>query len=141
MILSKEVYYATDEEIIQLTPDHYQALTDLINLVQPGYFKIKTARLGRYYGIFRNQQLIAVTGERMQMNNYTEVSGVVVHPDHTRKGYASQLVVHTKRMILLEGKTPYLHVAETNVNAVNLYLKMGFETRRKISFWNIVTRN
>lgn len=32
------------------------------NLVQPGYFRNKTADPGSYYGIYKNGQMIAVTG-------------------------------------------------------------------------------
>jgi len=46
------------------------------------------------------------------------------------------LIAHTVNKIFDENKTPYLHVAETNTGAINLYNKLGFTTRRKISFWN-----
>ena len=108
-----------------------------MNLVQPGYFKRKTALLGNYYGIFKNDVLVAVTGERMQMNDFVEVSAVVTHPNHTGKGYAKQLVVYTVNEIFKQNKTPYLHVIEDNKGAIQLYEKLGFSTRRKISFWNI----
>jgi len=122
--------------ITELTLEHAQALFQLVNLVQPGYFKKKTFLLGHYYGIFNNDELIAASGERMQMNNFVEVSAVVTHPNHVGKGYASQLIAHTVKTIFHQNKTPFLHVVETNV-AVRLYEKLGFRTRRKISFWNL----
>jgi predicted GNAT family acetyltransferase len=112
-------------------------LYELVNRVQPGYFRPETNKLGDYYGIFKNGELIAAAGERMKMNNFTEVSAVVTDPRHTGKGYASQLIAHTVNTILDQGKTPCLHVAETNHHAVRLYQKLGFIVRRKISFWNI----
>jgi len=39
--------------------------------------------------------------------------------------------------IFNENKTPYLHVVESNIGAIGLYEKLGFVTRRKMSFWNI----
>lgn len=95
--------------------------------------------MGNYYGIYKNNQLIAVTGERMQMNEYIEVSAVITHPDHCGKGYAKQLVTHTVNSILDQNKTPFLHVAESNIGAIKLYEKLGFKTRKKISVWNIAT--
>jgi predicted GNAT family acetyltransferase len=109
-----------------------------VNLVQPGYFKSKTVLLGDYFGIFKNEMLVAVTGERMKMNHFTEASAIVTHPDHTGKGYAKQLIAYAVNKIADENKIAYLHVAETNTGAIALYLKLGFVTRRKISFWNFV---
>lgn len=114
-------------------------LFELVNLVQPGYFKNKTVDLGSYYGIYKEGQLMAATGERMKMNRYTEVSAVVTHPEHAGKGYAKQLVAYTSNKIFDENKTPYLHVAETNTGAIGLYEKLGYRTRRKISFWHFLT--
>lgn len=107
-------------------------------MVQPGYFKKRTYLLGDYYGIFKNSELVAVTGERMEMNKYVEVSAVVTHPNYTGKGYAKQLVAHTVNNIFDKKKVPYLHVAETNTRAIKIYNNLGFQTRRKISFWNII---
>lgn len=138
MVLSDKIEVDIVEDIIPLKAEQKADLLRLVNLVQPGYFKDKTPELGNYYGIYKDNQLVAVTGERMKMDAYTEVSAVVTHPEHTGKGYAKQLVAHTSKQILLENKTPYLHVAESNTGAIKLYEKLGFVTRRKISFWNFI---
>ena len=138
MILQSPIKMEVREEIIQLKIEHQkQDLFNLVNLVQPGYFKNKTANLGRYYGIYKDNKLIAVSGERMKMNEFTEISAIVTHPEHTRNGYAKQLIKHTTDQVFQENKTPYLHVLESNVGAIQLYQKLGFSTRRKISFWNL----
>lgn len=137
MVINEKITLPIDDGIVKLTPDHNQILCDLVNLVQPGYFKNKTILLGDYYGIFKDNQLIAITGERMKMNTFTEVSAIITHPDHTGKGYAKQLITHVVNAIFDQGKTPFLHVAESNIGAISLYEKLGFTTRRKMSFWNI----
>jgi ribosomal protein S18 acetylase RimI-like enzyme len=137
MIVYNPIDVAINDAIVKLTDEHIDVLYELVNLVQPGYFKKKTALLGNYYGIFKNEELVAVTGERMQMNDFIEVSAVVTHPNHTGKGYAKQLVVQTVNEIFKQNKIPYLHVIEDNKGAIQLYEKLGFSTRRKISFWNI----
>lgn len=136
MIIEAKMVLKISEEIMHLNNNHAKELFELVNFVQPGYFKNKTMLLGDYYGIFKNGVLVSVTGERMKMNEFTEISAVVTHPDHIGKGYAKQLIAHTVNKIFNEGKMPYLHVAETNTGAINLYDKLGFITRRKISFWN-----
>ncbi|PBJ06131.1 GNAT family N-acetyltransferase [Flavobacterium sp. ACN6] len=137
MIISKKIQLTPKNEIIKLTDEHTKELLDLVNLVQPGYFKPKTAALGNYYGILIDKKLIAVAGERMKMNHFTEVSAIITHPDYTGKGYAKQLTAYVVNKIFEEGKTPFLHVVESNIGAVKLYEKLGFVTRRKMSFWNI----
>jgi len=138
MVINEKIQLPIDVEIVKLTADHNEILCDLVNLVQPGYFKNKTILLGDYYGIFKDNQLIAITGERMKMNAFTEVSAIITHPDHTGKGYAKQLITHVVNAIFDQGKTPFLHVAETNLGAIALYEKLSFTTRRKMSFWNII---
>lgn len=137
MIIQSRIETEINQNITALTKEHMVALSQLINLVQPGYFSRKTALLGNYFGIVKNDKLIAVAGERMQMNDYVEVSAVVTHPDYTGQGYAKQLVTHVVNHIFDKQQVPFLHVLESNTAAIKLYEKIGFFTRRKISFWNI----
>lgn len=137
MIIHEKVQLSFENEIIRLTEEHKEELLNLVNLVQPGYFKSNTFLLGSYYGIFINGKLVSIAGERMKMNNFTEVSAIITHPDHTGKGYAKQLTSHVVNNIFDEGKIPFLHVVESNLGAIKLYEKLGFITRRKMSFWNI----
>jgi GNAT superfamily N-acetyltransferase len=140
MVLAIPVNMEITETITWLqTPQQKKDLFDLVNLVQPGYFKEETAQLGSYYGIYKNGTLIAAAGERMKMDTYTEVSAIVTHPEHTGKGYAKQLIAHACSRIFSAHKIPYLHVAENNTGAISLYEKLGFLTRRKISFWHLVS--
>ncbi|MCP1994360.1 GNAT family N-acetyltransferase [Flavobacterium sp. HSC-61S13] len=138
MILDKQINLEINEHIVELqTEIHKVELFNLVNLVQPGYFKNKTSDLGNYYGVYKDGKLVAVTGERMKMNAYTELSAIVTHPDFTGKGYAKQLIKFASDKIFNEQKIPYLHVANTNIGAIKLYEKLGFQTRREISFWNL----
>lgn len=140
MVLDKNIDLEITETITELQSTKQKSdLFELVNLVQPGYFKNKTADLGNYYGIYKDDKLIAVTGERMKMKEYTEISAVVTHADHTGKGYAKQLIAHASEKIFIEDKIPYLHVAATNTGAIRLYEILGFKTRRPISFWNLIT--
>ncbi len=137
MLTESPVAINITEPIMPLNGVYEQELFDLVTLVQPGFIKTKTSSLGNYYGIFKNDQLVAITGERMQMYGFTEISAVVTHPEHTGKGFAKQLLAYTTNRILEQNKIPFLHVNEKNIGAIQLYLSSGFATRRKMSFWNI----
>ncbi|MBC7949172.1 MAG: GNAT family N-acetyltransferase [Chitinophagaceae bacterium] len=127
-------------EILRLNSEYDEELFNLVNLVQPGFFRRKTVLMGEYYGIFVDGELVAVTGERMKMIDHTEVSAVVTHPNFTGRGFAKQLTAHTMNKIMNENKNAYLHVNEKNVAAIKLYESLGFKTRRKMSFWNLVCK-
>jgi GNAT superfamily N-acetyltransferase len=137
MICSDQIVIDRSEEIINLNKTYEKELYELVNLVQPGYFEKDTSLMGDYYGIFKNDKLIVVTGERMKMFGFTEISAVVTYPGFTGKGYAKQLIAYTANKNFEQNIVPYLHVAETNSNAIMLYEKLGFVTRRKISFWKM----
>lgn len=132
MVLDQQIGLEIKEHIVALqTAIHKADLCNLVNLVQPGYFKSKTSDLGNYFGIYKEEKLIAVTGERMKMDAYTELSAIVTHPDFTGKGYAKQLIKFASDKIFDEQKIPYLHVANTNIGAIKLYEKLGFKPEGK----------
>jgi ribosomal protein S18 acetylase RimI-like enzyme len=135
MICETRINITPQEEIIYLNNKYEDEVLKLVSLGLPGYFRKRTMELGDYFGIFKNEALVAVTGERMKMNGFTEVSAVVTHPDHLGKGYAKQLIAHTVNKIFDKNEIPFLHVAESNVNAISVYDKLGFRTRTKIDLW------
>lgn len=137
MVTTDPIPFTQANEIVPLNEEHTHELYQLVNGVQPGYFMRRTPELGRYYGIFEQGQLVAVTGERMQTDRYTEISAVVTHPLHTGRGYAGQLVAHVVNGVLEQQKLPFLHVTETNTRAIGLYSRLGFRFRRKMSFWKM----
>ncbi|MFT5251314.1 MAG: hypothetical protein ACI87N_000291 [Flavobacteriales bacterium] len=109
MIVRDKISITPTDEIVKLDESHRTALLALVEIVYPEYFKSKTADLENYYGIFKNNQLVAITGERMQMDDFIEVSAVITHPEHTSIGYAKQLVAHTTNIILQQKKfLPYM---------------------------------
>ncbi|CEJ67880.1 FR47-like protein [Chryseobacterium oranimense G311] len=136
-VLENPINIDFTEEIIELKEENHGELLAFVMKFYPYYFKARTPELGRYFGIFKDSQLVAVTGERMQMNDMTEVSAVITDTDHLGKGLAKQLVTFVSGKIFEEGKTPFLHVAESNTGAKMLYEKLGFIHRGKINLWGV----
>lgn len=125
------------EKIIELTAPHHADVLALTALVYPHYFRPRTTDLGRYFGIYRDGRLVAMIGERMGMQDYTEISAVCTHPDCNGQGYARRLLAWLSNDNLGHGRTPFLHVSQQNQRAIRLYERNGYRIRREIAFWSL----
>ena len=122
-----------ESSILPLSCIHASEMVALTDLAFPGFFRPRTCEMGSYFGIYSpGGQLIAMAGERLVFPGYSEISGLCTHPDHRGKGYAAQLLWHVAAHQRQQGKLPWLHVAATNLSAINLYKKLGFETARSV---------
>ncbi len=118
--------------VVTLMSDDVPDMMRLVDLTQPGPFAPRTIALGSYIGIRSAGALIAMAGERMRFDGFTEISAVCTHPDHRGRGLASLLVRTLMRQILDRGETPFLHVFSDNTSAAALYERLGFAHRRSI---------
>ena len=109
-------------------------MMELTALTKPGPFNRRTHELGTYLGIRREGKLVAMAGERLKIPGHTEVSAVCTHPEHTGHGYARILMMEIMRRICSRGETPFLHVREDNVRAIELYQRLGFRQRVLLHF-------
>jgi len=115
-----------------LTDTDAPEMLDLALLTRPGPFAERTNRLGGFIGVRVDGQLVAMAGERMKPEGFTEVSGVCTHPDARGRGYAAGLMRVVARRILERGETPFLHAYADNTGAIGLYESLGFRLRRMI---------
>ena len=122
------------EEMVRLGAANQREMLDLVDLTHPGPFAPETWRMGQYFGIFDGDALVAMAGERMTLKGFVEVSAVCTHPDYRGRGYAKQLVSRVAGDIARQGRTPFLHVLEDNAVAIATYEKLGFATRRPLTF-------
>jgi ribosomal protein S18 acetylase RimI-like enzyme len=90
-------------------------------------FASRIIEIGDYYGIKKDNRLVAMAGERLKLDGYTEVSGVCTHPDYRTRGYGRGLTALVSHRIQEKGDIPFLQVKEENVGAIRIYEKMGFK--------------
>ncbi|WP_340644977.1 GNAT family N-acetyltransferase [Phenylobacterium sp.] len=105
----------------------------LATLTEPGPFFAATHRLGAFVGIKQDGRLVAMAGERMRPEGYTEVSGVCTHPDHRGRRHAGRLMQVVADRIVARGETPFLHSYASNLGAISLYESLGFSVRREVT--------
>ena len=134
MVLDNLIDIEITETIIPLTKKHRDEIYDLIWLVMPGYYQKRSFEMGAFFGIFKEDKLVSISGQRLQSNDFIEVSAVVTHPDYTRRGYAKQLVAHTTKEILKSKKLPILHTNKGN-SAIPLYETLGYKVSRDMNWW------
>lgn len=125
--------------IAPLSEEHIPQMMELTALTRPGPFLKQTIRFKNYFGIFIEGRLAAMTGQRMHPKPYMEVSAVCTHPDFRGMGYAKALMLHVMKIILENSFTPFLHVLSNNINAIELYKTIGFQTREQI-FVDVIRR-
>lgn len=135
-LFTGEKPFAVDAtELVQLNTSHVDEMVALATLTKPGPFSTRTIEFGHYYGVFRDQRLVAMTGQRLHLPTHTEVSAVCTHPDYLGKGYAAKLIRHQVNLIMEQGKTPFLHVRADNGRAIALYERLHFKRNGPMNFY------
>jgi GNAT superfamily N-acetyltransferase len=118
-----------DPEAMRLGASDVPEILDLVARTQPGPFGARTVELGTYLGIRRHGAQIAMAGERMHPEDWTEISAVCTDPAHRRQGLGGRLVSAVAAGIADRGEKIFLHASAANVTAIRLYEAMGFRLR------------
>jgi len=118
-----------DQCIVPLGDADAAEMRALAELTQPGPFYARTHEMGEFVGIRENGRLIAMTGERMRVPGFTEISAVCTHPDARGRGLAAKLMRVVAAKIVARGEQLFLHVYPHNKSAIAVYEKLGFRHR------------
>lgn len=120
---------------VELGDADVAAMAALVELTKPGPFEAHTRDMGAYLGVRDpDGKLVAMSGQRMNLSRYREISAVCSHPDARGRGLTAPLMGELMARIVAEGKTPFLHVKTENGGAKAVYRKLGFTVRRAIYF-------
>jgi GNAT superfamily N-acetyltransferase len=82
---------APEPAAIELQAHDVPEMLDLVARTQPGPFLPRTIEMGRYVGIRIKGELVAMAGERLHPEGWTEISAICTAPEHRGSGYASRL--------------------------------------------------
>ena len=105
----------------------------LARLTEPGPFFARTHHLGAFVGVKQDGRLVAMAGERMRPDGFTELSAVCTHPDSRGHGYAAALSRVVSSRIQARGDTPFLHAFAANHGAIRIYEALGFAVRQDLA--------
>lgn len=116
----------TFPSLVQLTASDVPEMLALAEATQPGPFLSETISMGSYFGIRSPAgKLVAMAGERLRLDDYTEISAVCTDPAFRGHGYAKMLVHSLVFKAVAENRTAFLHV-KGEISAKSLYEKLGF---------------
>ncbi|MES2294433.1 MAG: GNAT family N-acetyltransferase [Pseudomonadota bacterium] len=118
-----------DPDIVPLGDADAAEMQALAELTQPGPFYARTHEMGEFVGIRENGRLIAMTGERMRVPGFTEISAVCTHPGARGRGLAAKLMRIVAARIVARGEQLFLHVYPHNKAAIAVYERLGFRHR------------
>jgi len=122
-----------DPELVPLGIEDVAEMVALTALTDPGPFRTRTIECGRYLGLRRDGELIAMAGERQRLPGYVEISAVCTHPEYRGQGLASRLVKAVAAGIEKDGDRPFLHTGATNSSAIRLYETLGFTVTNRMA--------
>lgn len=121
----------TDSELdlVDLGPQDVPEMLELVSATRPGPFGRRTIELGTYLGHRVDGRLVAMAGMRMRCPGFSEVSAVCTAEDHRGRGLGAALTLAVVERIRARGDEAFLHAAADNINAIRLYLALGFTVR------------
>lgn len=121
-------------ELLPLGVEDVPDMMELVALTRPGPFGPRTLEMGAYLGIREGGRLVAMSGERMRCDGFTEISAVCTHPEVRGRGLARILVTTLVQAVTARGEVPFLHVLEENTAAIALYRELGFSKRQTLQY-------
>jgi predicted GNAT family acetyltransferase len=129
-MVGKRVSGAECPQAIVLTSADVPEMLALVQETEPGPFLNRTIELGDYLGIRREGELVAMAGERLRLDGWTEISAVCTKATHRGQGLASRLVGALIAGIQSRSERVFLHVLAANTGAIRLYEELGFTVRQ-----------
>ena len=134
MVATEAFFARPAAEAAVLGEADVEDMQDLVRRTEPGPFRSDTWRMGRYLGIRVDGRLVAMAGERLHLDGWTEISAVCTDPDFRGRGLAARLVAAVGDGIRQRGEGVLLHLLADNVGALRLYERLGFVVRRPMRF-------
>ena len=116
--------------LVDLVAADVPEMLELVAATKPGPFGPRTIDFGGYVGLRDDDgRLVAMAGERLRCDGFTEISAVCTAPDQQGRGLGTRMVRALVERIRARGEEAFLHVADSNDSAYRLYLALGFVER------------
>lgn len=114
----------------QLTMNDLPAIQALYTTSYPSnWFDPRMLQTGYYYGVWEDGELLSIAGVHVYSEQYNAaaIGNITTHPDYRGRGYASRTLARLCRELSKTVGDIGLNVKADNVEALELYRKIGFE--------------
>lgn len=134
MVVDRENFSAAPEKATRLKPANAGDLNRLYMFERSGTFSASQIRRGVYYGIWQDEQLVAVAGTHLVASVYGigYVGNVLTHPFYRNKGLAKICVSSVTAELLDHCNEVVLNVESHNLPAVRAYASLGYRDHCRI---------
>jgi predicted GNAT family acetyltransferase len=132
---------APNQEYVELSTADVPRMIELVRLTEPGPFDTRTIQFGTYLGIYSDDQLIAMAGERLRPMGWVEISGVCTHPTARGKGLAAALVKELVARVHGRGEHAFLNVLKgspSEKTAIGVYERLGFQFHQPMTIYALL---
>ena len=83
-----------------------------------------------YYGVFADKKLVSAGAICAKLPRLGLICDVYTRPTYRRRGYATAVVSAATRKVVSSGARSFLSVNKENVEAINIYLRLGYKVYR-----------
>ena len=139
MVAEHLIAFESSVDVAELSATDFSSMLALVEITRPGPLGRRAMELGVFRGIYDGEKLVALAGERLHLNGYTELATVCTHPDYRGRNYGKAVVSAVAQGVIARGQTPFLGVNADNTPAIRLYERLGF-THRRMLYLNTVRR-
>jgi GNAT superfamily N-acetyltransferase len=120
-------------EVRELGAADLPSMRSLTARVYPWYFRSRTPVMGRYVGVFDDDRLVAMGGERFRLEHACELSGICTDAAYVGRGYAGAIIRRLVESMRASDIIPFLHLSSENTRARSLYRSLGFVERAELA--------
>lgn len=118
--------FADDAEMLQLTPEHAQAIHDLYPANQMECVEVFEKLMDKLpsFGVFSASGELAAW---MVQSYYGAMFSMQTKPEFRRKGYGIYLAKYLTKVVADRGYMPFVVIRPENDASKSLYTKLGFK--------------
>lgn len=127
MLFRGEIEDFEPGEARQLHGQDLPAMLSLAATDEVMVFNDETFARGVFFGVYEEEELVAMGGVQTTLPGYAEIGSIVTHPHHRRQGYATQVVSALVHYLHEQSRQVFLCLFQSNTPARRLYEKMGFQ--------------